>query len=121
MDQANLTEADAETSETDRSILEMISQGAKNSEIADRTHYSLATIKVRVRRLMRDLGAKNRAELAAKASRLTMAEEEPPAQGLTDAEMVFLWRFPKLPPETRAIIAKVSLALSKALSENTEK
>ena len=110
----------AEVFELDRIILEMIGQGATNTDIACRTHYSLAAIKVRLRRLMRNLGAKNRAELAAKTSQLNIAARELSAEGLTDAEMVFFSQFPKLPPETRAIIAEVSLALSKALSEKTE-
>ena len=52
------------------SILDMISRGAKNAEIADRLHYSLPWVKYYVGRLMRDFGARNRAELAVMASRL---------------------------------------------------
>jgi len=52
----------------DTTILEMISEGARNIEIAERLHYSLASVKVRVRRLMQAYGARNRAELAAKAT-----------------------------------------------------
>ncbi len=96
-------------------ILEMISQGATNTEIAQRIHYSTASAKGRVRRLMRSFGARNRVELAAKASQLDTVREELFAEGLTDAEVVFLSQFSKLPPETRAIIAEVGLALSKAL------
>ena len=106
-------------SQFDRVILEMISQGAKNSEIADRTHYSVASVKIRVRRLMRNLGAKNRTALAAKASRLSIVGEELRAESLTDAEMVVLLQFTKLPPETRAIIAEVVLALSEALAKKS--
>lgn len=72
-----------ELSEIDRAILEMISQGAKNSEIADRLAYSLAAVKVRVRRLMRTFAAKNRAELAVKASTLA-----PPPPRVTAAYRV---------------------------------
>ncbi len=107
----------AEISEVDSIILEMISQGATNTEIAQRIHYSTASAKGRVRSLMRSFGARNRVELAAKASQLDIDGEKPFAEGLTDAEAVFLSQFAKLPSETRAIIAEVGLALSKALSE----
>jgi DNA-binding CsgD family transcriptional regulator len=53
--------------DVDAAILEMISEGARNTEIAERLHYSLASVKVRVRRLMQAHGARNRAELAVKA------------------------------------------------------
>ncbi len=109
----------AETSEIDRVIMEMISQGATNSAIADRLHYSVPSVKLRVRRLIRNFAVKNRVELAAKAGHLDMIAEELLAEGLTDAETVFLSQFSKLPPETRAIIAEVGLALSKALPKKT--
>ncbi len=65
---------EAELSPVECSILDMISRGAKNAEIADRLHYSLPWVKYYVGRLMRDFGAKNRAELAVMASRLGNAE-----------------------------------------------
>ncbi len=105
----------AEIPEVDGIILEMISQGATNTAIADRLHYSVPSVKLRVRRLIRNFAVKNRVELAAKASQLDIVREELFAEGLTDAEVVFLSQFAKLPPETRAIIAEVGLALSKAL------
>ncbi len=52
------------------SILDMVSQGAKNAEIADRLQYSLPWVKYYVSRLMREFGARNRAELAVMASHL---------------------------------------------------
>ncbi len=52
------------------SILDMVSQGAKNAEIADRLHYSLPWVKYYVSRLMKEFGARNRAELAVMANRL---------------------------------------------------
>lgn len=60
----------AELSPAERSILDMVSHGAKNAEIADRLHYSLPWVKYYVSRLMREFGARNRAELAVMASRL---------------------------------------------------
>ena len=111
------TKPKAEISELDRIILEMIGQGATNTDIAWRTHYSLAAVKVRLRRLMRELGAKNRVELAAKTSQLSIAARELSAEGLTDDEMVFFLQFTKLPPATRTIIAEVGLVLAEALPE----
>ncbi len=110
----------AETSEIDRVIVEMISRGATNSEIAERLHYSLPAVKLGVRRLMRNFGARNRVELAAKATRLDIVVEELSAEGFTDAEMLFLSQFSELPPETRAIIAEVGSALSRTLSRKIE-
>jgi DNA-binding CsgD family transcriptional regulator len=60
----------AELLPKERSILDMVSHGAKNAEIADRLHYSLPWVKYYVSRLMRGFGARNRAELAVMASRL---------------------------------------------------
>ena len=60
----------AELSPAERSILDMVSHGAKNAEIADRLHYSLPWVKYYVSRLMQDFGARNRAELAVMASHL---------------------------------------------------
>ena len=59
-----------ELSPAHRFILDMVSRGAKNAEIADRLHYSLPWVKYYVSRLMREFGARNRAELAVMASRL---------------------------------------------------
>lgn len=61
---------EAELLPLERSILDMVSHGAKNAEIADRLHYSLPWVKYYVSRLMKDFGARNRAELAVMASRL---------------------------------------------------
>ena len=106
----------SELSEVDEIILEMISQGATNTEIAQRIHYSTASAKGHIRRLVRAFGARNRVELAARANQLDRVRRAPCAGNPTDAEMVFLWQFSKLPSETRAIIAEVCLALSEALS-----
>ena len=106
-----------EISEINRVIVEMICRGATNNEIAERLHYSLPAVKLRVRRLVRNLGARNRVELAAKAIQLDIVVEELSAEGFTDAEMLFLSQFSELPPETRAIIAEVGSALSRTLSE----
>ena len=54
----------------ERAILDLVSRGARNAEIADRLHYSLPWVKYYVSRLMREFGARNRAELAVMASRL---------------------------------------------------
>ncbi len=54
----------------ERAILEMVSHGARNAEIAERLHYSLPWVKYYVSRLMREFDARNRAELAVLASRL---------------------------------------------------
>ena len=104
-----------EISEIDRVIMEMISQGATNSAIADRLHYSVPSVKLRVRRLIRNFAVKNRVGLAAKATKLDIVAGELLAEGLTHAEMVFLREFVKLPAEIRGVIAEVGLALSKAL------
>lgn len=60
---------EAELLPLERSILDMVSHGAKNAEIADHLHYSLPWVKYYVSRLMKDFGARNRAELAVMASR----------------------------------------------------
>jgi len=64
-------EAENELSQIDRSVLLLVGEGAKNSEIADRTHYSLPWVKRRLGRLMRHFGARNRTELAIISNRLT--------------------------------------------------
>lgn len=55
----------------DHSVLHMVGEGAKNSEIADRMHYSLPWVKRRLGHLMRHFGARNRTQLAIIANRLT--------------------------------------------------
>ena len=116
MDASYEANPSSKLSEVDGIILDMITQGATNSEIAQRIHYSTASVKGHIRRLVRSFGARNRVELAAKASQLDIARAEPFAERLTDGEMLFLSRFSKLPSETRVIIAEVALALSEALS-----
>ncbi len=59
----------------EQSILDMVSHGAKNAEIADRLRYSLPWVKYYVSRLMKEFGARNRAELAVMAIHM---DTEPP-------------------------------------------
>jgi PAS domain S-box-containing protein len=56
-------------SKLDLTILQLISDGLSNREIAERVYLSSHTIKDRVERIMRTFGASRRAELAAKAAR----------------------------------------------------
>jgi hypothetical protein len=109
---ANVVAAD---SDIDRLIVDLISSGATNTEIAKRLHYSLPSVKLRIRRLMRSFGARNRVALAARASHLDTYAGQLRADGLTDAEIVFLSQFFQLPPSVRAIVAEVGLALSESL------
>lgn len=53
--------------DTDLRIVEMLSEGRSNPEIAARVHLSANTVKDRVSKLMRLLGARSRAEVVAKA------------------------------------------------------
>ena len=58
-----------ELSKLDLTILQLVSSGLSNREIAERVYLSTHTIKDRVEKIMRDFGVSRRAELAAKAAR----------------------------------------------------
>jgi PAS domain S-box-containing protein len=55
--------------ETDQQIVRLVIEGASNPEIGRQVHLSVAAVKDRIARLMRRLGARRRAELAAQALR----------------------------------------------------
>lgn len=54
-------------------ILQLITQGLSNSEIADRLFLSLSTVKREVSALFLKLGVKNRAQAQEKANRLKIS------------------------------------------------
>jgi PAS domain S-box-containing protein len=56
-------------SKLDLTILELLSQGLSNREIAERVYLSSHTVKDRIEKIMRYFGVNRRAELAAKAAR----------------------------------------------------
>lgn len=56
-------------SKLDLTILQLISSGMSNREIAERVYLSIHTIKDRIEKIMRVFGVSRRAELAAKAAR----------------------------------------------------
>ena len=58
-----------ELSMLDLTILQLISSGMSNREIAERVYLSIHTIKDRIEKIMRYFGVSRRAELAAKAAR----------------------------------------------------
>lgn len=58
-----------ELSKLDLTILQLVSRGLSNREIAERVYLSAHTVKDRVERIMRYFGVTRRAELAAKAAR----------------------------------------------------
>ena len=58
-----------ELSKLDLTILQLVSSGLSNREIAERVYLSTHTIKDRIEKIMRYFGASRRAELAAKAAR----------------------------------------------------
>jgi two-component system response regulator DesR len=60
-------------SDREREVLELISGGATNREIAERLHLSPHTIKDHTSALYRKLGVRNRAEAARRASQLGLA------------------------------------------------
>lgn len=68
-----------EISDLDWAILAAVSEGATNSEIADRLHYSVPAIRFHVRRLLKAFSARNRAQLAAITSGLA-AQPAPAGQ-----------------------------------------
>lgn len=53
----------------DLEVAELLAQGCSNREIAERIHHSPSTVKDRVSKLMRVLGARSRAEVVARATR----------------------------------------------------
>ena len=59
----------AELSRLDLTILQLLSSGLSNREIAERVYLSIHTIKDRIEKIMRYFGVSRRAELAAKAAR----------------------------------------------------
>ena len=58
-----------ELSKLDLTILQLVSSGLSNREIAERVYLSTHTIKDRIEKIMRYFGVSRRAELAAKAAR----------------------------------------------------
>jgi len=60
---------DRELSKLDLTILQLISSGLSNREIAERVYLSTHTIKDRIEKIMRYFGVSRRAELAATAAR----------------------------------------------------
>jgi len=50
-------------------ILQLVSNGLSNREIAERVYLSTYTVKDRIEKIMRAFGVTRRAELAAKAAR----------------------------------------------------
>ena len=60
---------DRELSKLDLTILQLVSSGLSNREIAERVYLSTHTIKDRIEKIMRSFGVSRRAELAATAAR----------------------------------------------------
>jgi DNA-binding NarL/FixJ family response regulator len=58
-----------ELSKLDMTILQLLSNGLSNREIAERVYLSKHTIKDRIEKIMRYFGVNRRTELAAKAAR----------------------------------------------------
>ncbi len=58
-----------ELTKLDMTILQLVSSGLSNREIAERVYLSTHTIKDRIEKIMRYFGVSRRAELAAKAAR----------------------------------------------------
>jgi PAS domain S-box-containing protein len=58
-----------ELTKLDMTILQLVSNGLSNREIAERVYLSTHTIKDRIEKIMRHFGVNRRAELAAKAAR----------------------------------------------------
>jgi PAS domain S-box-containing protein len=58
-----------ELTKLDMTILQLVSNGLSNREIAERVYLSTHTIKDRIEKIMRQFGVSRRAELAAKAAR----------------------------------------------------
>jgi PAS domain S-box-containing protein len=58
-----------ELTKLDMTILQLVSSGLSNREIAERVYLSKHTIKDRIEKIMRYFGVSRRAELAAKAAR----------------------------------------------------
>ena len=63
------TVPERELSKLDMTILQLVSSGLSNREIAERVYLSTHTIKDRIQKMMRYFGTSRRAELAAKAAR----------------------------------------------------
>jgi DNA-binding NarL/FixJ family response regulator len=59
-------------SEREREILRLIAAGRENTEIAERLHFALGTIKMHVREILAKLGATSRTEAAVRAVRLEL-------------------------------------------------
>lgn len=59
-------------------IVELIAQGMDNGQIAQQLHFSPDTVSTDVKRLLRELGARNRAHAVAQAHRLDRLHEPTP-------------------------------------------
>ena len=67
---SSINPTDSLLSSREREVLELVSQGLRNREIAQRLFISEVTVKVHVRNLMRKLGARSRTHAVAIARRL---------------------------------------------------
>ena len=63
---------EADLSEREREVLELIANGATNAEAAERLHLSPHTVKDHTRSIYRKLGVRNRAEAARRAQELRL-------------------------------------------------
>ncbi len=64
---AELGQSDVELSPREREVLELVSQGAANKEIADQLFISVGTVKNHIHNILEKLHLKNRAQIAAYA------------------------------------------------------
>lgn len=101
---ASVTALDPLTKRRHVEVLEFLAKGETNKEIARRLNLTEATIKVYVRELMRHFGAKNRMQVALKASALYETEAAP------------LPGDPAAPPMAGAFAGPQGLAIRSGLS-----
>lgn len=69
---ASRSTGEADLSEREREVLELIANGATNAEAADRLHLSPHTVKDHTRSIYRKLGVRNRADAARRAQELRL-------------------------------------------------